>query len=82
MTNTALTTYLKGWDFSRVLRLILGVFIIGQGVQSNDWSFILLGSLFTLMPILNIGCCGTNGCSTSTLKSKENKEEVTYEEVK
>lgn len=57
--------YLEGWNVMRLLRLILGIIIIVQGIQGSDWSFILLGSLFSLMPIFNVGCCGASGCNTS-----------------
>ena len=74
--------YLEGWNVMRLLRLILGLIIIVQGIRGNDWSFILLGSLFSLMPIFNVGCCGASGCNTSYVKTNKNIKEVTYEEVR
>ena len=74
--------YLEGWNVMRLLRLILGIIIIVQGIQGNDWSFILLGSLFSLMPIFNVGCCGASGCNTSYVNTNKNIKEVTYEEVR
>ncbi len=65
----------------RVLRLALGIFIIAQGVQANDWLFVALGGLFSLMPLLNIGCCGTSGCNTPVSKNSKKTEDITYEEV-
>lgn len=46
--------------------------------------FILLGVIFTLMPLLNIGCCSTSACGTN--QSKFNDDEngdfrVVYEEI-
>lgn len=29
--------YLRNWNFMRVLRLELGIFIIVQGVQVKEW---------------------------------------------
>lgn len=66
----------------RVLRLALGIFIIGQGIVARDWTFIALGGLFSLMPLLNVGCCGVSGCSTPVRKSNQKTEDITYEEIK
>ena len=74
--------YLRNWDFMRVLRLALGIFIIVQGVQAKEWLFVALGGLFSLMPLLNIGCCGVSGCNTPVSKSNKKVEDITYEEIK
>ena len=74
--------YLKTWDLMRVLRLALGIFIIVQGVQAKEWLFVALGGLFSLMPLLNIGCCGVSGCNTPVSKSDKKAEDITYEEIK
>lgn len=66
----------------RVLRLALGIFIIVQGVQTKEWLFVALGGLFSLMPIMNIGCCGASGCNTPIRKSNRTTEDVSYEEIR
>ena len=66
----------------RVLRLAIGVFIIVQSVITKDWLFVGAGVLFSLMPIMNIGCCGASGCNTPVRKSNEKNEEVSYEEIR
>lgn len=66
----------------RLLRLAMGIFIIVQGFMDNQWMFVALGGLFSLMPLLNIGCCGVSGCSTSMPKSNKRMEDITYEEVR
>jgi len=73
--------YLKTWDFMRVIRLAIGIFIIVQSVITKDWLFVGAGVLFSLMPILNIGCCGASGCNTPVRKSNGKNEEVNYEEI-
>lgn len=65
-------TILNGWNFARVLRLALGIFILFQGVVGREWLFALAGGLFSLMSLLNIGCCGVAGCDTPV--SKRNKK--------
>ncbi|WPQ63078.1 hypothetical protein SIO70_32440 [Chitinophaga sancti] len=73
---------LRGWNFMRVLRLALGIFIIVQGFQSKEWLFMALGGLFTLMPLLNIGCCGASECNTVVPgRSNNTIEDTTYKEV-
>lgn len=66
----------------RVVRLALGIFIMVQGIQTSNWMFIILGGLFTTMPLLNIGCCGTQGCNTPVSKSTKKIEDIQYEEVR
>lgn len=66
----------------RVLRLALGIFIIVQGVQTKEWLFVALGGLFSLMPLLNIGCCGSSGCNTPVSKSNKKVEDISYEKVR
>ena len=77
MKNALLT----GWNFIRLIRLALGIFIIVHGIQSNDWSFIALGALFTVMPLLNIGCCSTTGCNLHASKNSKKIENIPYEDI-
>lgn len=74
-------TLLYNWNFFRVLRLILGVIITVQGIASKDWMFSIAGIYFTLMPLLNIGCCGTGTCYTKPIQNNHEQKEITYEEV-
>lgn len=71
------------WNAMRLIRLAMGVFIIFQGIESNQWLFVLLGGVFSLMPLLNIGCCSTAGCATNCfLSKKDNSKETTFTEIK
>ncbi len=71
----------SNWNFMRFLRLILGIAIIVQSAMSGDWTMGIVGLLFTAMPVFNIGCCGTAGCTSPAKKTYETKNDVTYEEV-
>ena len=76
-------SYLKTWNFMRWLRLAIGIFIMVQGMVTRDWLFTGAGVLFLLMPLLNIGCCGTSpSCKTERLQSNKETEEPSFEEVK
>lgn len=45
----------------RFARLAMGIFVAVQGFLYNEWIFVILGGLFALMPLMNVGC-GTSGC--------------------
>ncbi|MBL7997328.1 MAG: hypothetical protein JNL32_01700 [Candidatus Kapabacteria bacterium] len=55
--------YIRTWDAVRTLRLVMGLLIIIEGMSVQDWMMVFIGVVFTLMPIYNIGCCCTSGCS-------------------
>lgn len=74
--------YFGHWNFMRVLQLAVGVIVIVQSIQSKDWLFVAAGSVFVLMPVFNIGCCGTSCCSTLTISNGNRKTEyISYEET-
>ncbi len=55
--------YLTNWNWMRFLRLALGIMAIIQGFQSEEILLIIMGVLFSILPILNVGCGSTSGCS-------------------
>lgn len=74
--------FFKNWNVMRILRLAMGVFIITQGVMANEWVLTIMGGIFSLLALLNIGCCGTTACSMPTPKHKGLVKDITYEEIK
>lgn len=74
-------TILQGWNFMRILRLVLAIGILAQGITAIDTVTIILGVVFGGMAVANIGCCGTGfGVNPrSTLNKKT--EDIHYEEV-
>jgi hypothetical protein len=64
---------LKGWSLMRILRLILGITILVQGIASKDAVIIILGMLFGGMAITNTGCCGSAGCAIDTSTQTKTK---------
>lgn len=74
--------YFKNWNFMRLLRLAIGIYIIVIGIQENNLWFIVLGGVFSLMPLLNIGYCGISSCNVPETKSNKKTGEITFEEVK
>jgi hypothetical protein len=71
---------LKGWNVMRFLRLILGAYIVVQGIISKDAISIVLGLVLGGMAFANIGCCGTNGCAINTPPASESKA-IPFEEL-
>lgn len=74
---------INNWDWFRVLRLAIGVMVLIQSIQMNDKWLMLFATLFTLMPILNMGCCGVSNCASQPQTMPNGKEEeIEYEEIK
>lgn len=73
--------YFRNWNFPRILRLVLGVFILVQGIESQEWLLAALGGFIALMPVFNIGTCGTT-CNTSVRSKNQDLDDTTYEEIK
>lgn len=72
----------KNWNFVRLLRLAMGIFLTIEAVRSGMWFLIITGVIFTVMPLLNIGCCSGGSCSVSTKNHKQINDEIEYEEIK
>jgi hypothetical protein len=71
---------LQAWNFVRILRLVLGMAILVQGIATRDGVTILLGAALAGLAVMNVGCCGVNGCAVNPT-SNAKIEEVQYEEV-
>lgn len=79
-----MTTIFKNWDFIRVLRLLMGLWVGYSAVVDKQPYLLGFSLIFLTQAILNIGCCGVGGCQTNykTAQNDSNVEEVSYEEVK
>ena len=78
------TMILKNWNIMRLLRLAIGVWAIISAIQTGHEALGLLGAVVLAMAILNIGCCGVNGCvprSAQNKKPPKNPGEIEYEEI-
>jgi accessory gene regulator protein AgrB len=74
---------LSNWNFVRVIRLCMGLYIFVQSIIDKQFTFAIFGFLFVLMALFNYSCCG-NYCN-KPIQKKENsddlKNEIIYEEV-
>lgn len=74
--------YFVNWNFVRMLRLALGIFIVVQGIQDRQWLLAVMGVAFSLMAVLNLGCNGSASCATPNARHNKRVEDVQYEDVK
>lgn len=77
---------LKGWNFMRILRLIMGIVVIVFAIFNHDTILGLAGGFLVLMSVLNIGCCGVGSCPVPArnIKGKiadKETEKTPYEEI-
>ncbi|WP_428657935.1 hypothetical protein [Runella sp.] len=79
-----MSTLLNNWNFMRILRLGMGLWLIYSAVANHQAVLGLLGGLFALQSVTNTGCCGPNGCSLPNTPKHISKttQEIHYEEVK
>ena len=71
------------WNFMRVLRLALGIFIAIQAVETKDALSGVIAAFFLFQAVTNTGCCGVNSCTTPKTENDSDKtEEIEFEEIK
>jgi hypothetical protein len=76
-------TLLTGWDFMRVVRLGLGVFVGVQAFQLHDMPLGFMALFLLFQAVTNTGCGSVNGCAAPTSKSfKNSTEDIKFEEIK
>ncbi|MBK6640656.1 MAG: hypothetical protein KBH11_01160 [Bacteroidia bacterium] len=74
---------ISNWNLMRVVRFIIGIIILIEGINSRQWIPGIVGGIFLIQAILNVGCCGSEGCNVPESKVDPDKTEtVRYEEVK
>jgi hypothetical protein len=75
---------LSGWNFMRILWLLMGIGIVIQASTEKNFLMMLPGLYFVFASIANIGCFA-GSCATGFSPNKENKNEaiteIGYEEV-
>lgn len=58
----------RNWNFTRIIRLILGIGFVVESVKINDAFLIIISIAFTIMPLLNVGCAVGNCSSNQKIK--------------
>ena len=72
---------LKGWNFVRLIRLVLGMYITVQSAMTGEWILGIAGLFLTGMAVWNLGCCGVNGCYPVMKSNPGLVKDIIYEEV-
>lgn len=75
---------LTGWNFIRVLWLIMGIGIGLQAIKERNYLMLFAALYFAFSSLANIGCCATRGCATGfnyTNKKEKEITEVEFEEI-
>lgn len=75
-----------GWNFMRILRLIMGVAVLVFAIRNTDILAGLAGGFLVLMSVLNAGCCGMGACPVPGRDQKvktheKNMETIIHKEV-
>lgn len=65
---------LSGWNRLRIFRLFLGVAAIVQGGLQKETVLIILGIAVLAGAVLNVGFCGSSGCSVPGVKKTMKNE--------
>lgn len=70
---------LKGWNFMRILYLVLGGIVFVQSMQEKQWIGMALGAYFAAMGLFAFGCAAGNcygGACNYDAKSKRNLDTI------
>lgn len=62
----------KNWHLMRFIRLIFGIFLIFQGIETHQWFFFGFAGFFLFQSLFNFGC-NPNGCNISQNYNKTNE---------
>ena len=57
--------YVAGWNFTRLLRLVLAIALFGAYFSTKEQLYAVIGSFLGMQAILNMSCPGGN-CETTT----------------
>ncbi len=76
------------WHLMRIVRAGIGIMLLVTGIQNKDWVTGLFSIFFLYQAVMDVGCCGSQGCYTPPIRKYKDivqikKDEVIeYEELK
>ena len=64
---------LKNWGGLRVVRLVIGGYVVYGGLQQTDYLMLTFGGLFLVQAVFNLGCgsCASGNCEIPQQKDFE-----------
>jgi len=80
MLGKLINYFLLNWSLVRLFRLLFALFAFGAAISQHDMLMGLIGSVFMVQVIFNVGCCGAGNCSVD-YNEKDGKE-IIFEEIK
>lgn len=51
---------LTGWSFRRALYLVMGIYVVVQGIVDREWFWLVPGIYFASMGLFAFGCASGN----------------------
>ena len=74
---------LSNWTLMRILRLVTGGMVLGQGILTSQWLFAGVGGYLFVMSLLNIGGCSSGVCGVQPFSRSvdQKKAEVEFEDI-
>lgn len=80
--NSLRQRVLTNWNFMRLVRLGMGVWILVMAIQTRDWTIGAFSGFFIYTALAGAGCCGSQGCyvpNSSDGNTDETGTETSYE---
>jgi hypothetical protein len=67
---------LNNWHWIRILRLVIGGYVLYGGINQSDNLMLFFGGFFVVQAIFNWGCsgCSSGNCKVDTDKLSENEK--------
>ncbi|MBS1599403.1 MAG: hypothetical protein JST75_14350 [Bacteroidetes bacterium] len=77
----------SGWNFRRVIYLLLGGIIIVQAIMEREWIGILFGAYLASMGVFAFGCAGGNCFGANCYLQRREEmttqvQDLNFEEIK
>lgn len=77
-----MNTLLKEWNWMRVVRLFVGALVAVYAISSEEYSFLILSALLLFQALLNVSCCGSQGCGADNERSEKGIYEDQVKKIK
>ncbi len=61
-------TLTQNWHLMRIVRLGIGLYLVGLAAYTRDWMPCLLGAFFLYQALADVGCCGSGACAVPQKK--------------
>lgn len=73
----------SGWNFIRILYLVMGILVMIQSAAQKEWIGFAFGSYFASMGLFRFGCAAGNCFVPASHKQiNKNTQDIQYEEIK